>query len=263
MARTPEFQLTKWSLDCVSDQGDVFIGHAAELRWMGKVVDYASAMRQAEGGGTETKHSVRREARPDEQPDVVTWRCDALGVTGTWRRLVPPIERVIYETKEGAVIWRCVMPHANAEVITPGWPPLTGRGYVEKLTVTIPVSKLPIDSLRWGRFHSAGDDVVWIDWQGPVNARLVYLSGELVERARVSDDDVAIAAPPVTISLDRRRVLRDARLVDGALQPVPGVKELIAARTHNARETRWLSAATFREGEKVQKGWALHGLLRW
>jgi hypothetical protein len=250
-------------MDCVSDTGDVFIGYAATLRYKRLTIDYASAMRQAEGGGAETKTSARHNPPPAVAGDSITWGCEALGVAGTWNRLVPSIEHTLYETKEGSVVWSCLFPHAMAEVVTPGWPPLVGRGYVERLTSTIPVWKLPIDQLRWGRFHSPADDLVWIDWRGPVNLQLVYLSGELVERARVADDAIALAAPAATLSLDRRRVLRDGPLIETALSSVPRIQDALPFRSLHAHETKWCSRATFTEGKTASTGWALHEIVRW
>ena len=259
----PAFLLDKWYLDCVSDVGDVFIGYAATVHWKTFAIDYASVMRQAERGGVENKTTLRKNPPPAISDDRISWRCDALGVAGEWTRLAPPIEHTLYETREGSVRWHCLMPVAAAQIATPGWPPLVGTGYVERLVTTIPVWKLPLDELRWGRFHAPGDDVIWIDWQGPINVQLVFVNGQRSPHARIDDTAIAVDVPSVTLRLDRQRVLRDGPIVTTALSTIPGIRDMLPVRTLNAHETKWCGSAVLTAGGAANSGWAIHEHVRW
>ena len=55
---------------------------------------------------------------------------------------------------------------------------LRGLGYAEHLSMTIPPWRLPIDTLRWGRFLSPERSVVWIDWQKEGDGRTwIFVDG--------------------------------------------------------------------------------------
>ena len=63
----------------------------------------------------------------------------------------PPIHRRLFESADGIVDWTCEMPRARTRIGE-----VCGDGYAEVLHMTVPPWKLPIDELRWGRFHGQG-----------------------------------------------------------------------------------------------------------
>jgi hypothetical protein len=64
---------------------------------------------------------------------------------------------------DGLINWTCHMPRAQATVQFHG-EKIAGLGYVESLTLSIPPSKLPFRTLRWGRHLSDRHWLVWIGW---------------------------------------------------------------------------------------------------
>ena len=40
----PDFELSKWYADCVTEQGDALILYCAELRWRGPAIHYTSLL---------------------------------------------------------------------------------------------------------------------------------------------------------------------------------------------------------------------------
>jgi hypothetical protein len=64
--------------------------------------------------------------------------------------------------------------------------------YAEKLEMSVKPWKLPLAELRWGRFLSETDTIVWIDWQGEMPVNWVFYQGNPVSQAVVGDDFVSI-----------------------------------------------------------------------
>lgn len=256
------FNLSKWYLDCVTDDGEVFIGYAASLRWRDLKLNYSSTLRHHRGV-TQSKSSLSRNPVPEISGASLHWNHKQLKTEGVWTATAKPIESTIYESADGCVQWQCLMPGAMAEV-TAGDRRLNGFGYAEHLTMSIPPWRLPIDELRWGRFVSAGDALVWIDWKGPYNRQLVFRNGVNIENAIITDTMVAMSDGAITLTLDQGQVLREGPLIQTALAKIPGIQNLIPARSLQADECKWLSRASLtKPSADPSSGWAIHEVVRW
>src|SRR2546428_12609034 len=109
------FILSKWYLDCVSDDGDVFIGYVASLRW-GKIsLSYSSTLHWAFGKPPESNTTLRRSATPRIAGSCINWSSPRLELSGAWRALAQPIHRVLLESDTGNIEWNCLQPRARAE----------------------------------------------------------------------------------------------------------------------------------------------------
>ena len=144
------FLLSKWYLDCVSDDGEAFIGYAASLHWRGVVLHYSSTLRYEPGRGTETSTSIQRRPAPEVSDSAIHWSSRPLRFDGTWKALAAPIRQKIFESNSGIIEWHCAQPHSRAELRFGEGHLMQGLGYVEQLTMTVPAWRLPIDELRWG-----------------------------------------------------------------------------------------------------------------
>lgn len=232
------FHLSKWYLDCVSDEGEVFLAYRAALRWRALRIHYASVL------GRDA--SLRKSPSPVEGAGVLEWRAPSLEVEGRWERLDPPIRRTLAEGVE----WDCVQPRARAEVRV-GRRLFRGLGYAEHLTLAIPPWLLPLDELRWGRFLSPTDGLVWIDWRGPQNRQLVFHNG------------VSLDSLP-GLDLEDGLVLRDGSLAETVLSVIPKFERLFPSRILRLRESKWRSRGILRRaGAPDARGWAIHEVVRW
>ena len=250
-------------MDCVSEEGDVFIAYAASLRWKGLKINYSSTLRRQHDAQTEASTSLKRFSAPEVSGDSIHWSSQALGVEAKWTALAQPIERTIFESDAGLVEWRCLHPKATAEVSTRDRRQLKGLGYVEHLTMSIPVWRLPIDELRWGRFLSDEDALVWIDWRGASNVKLAFLNGIQIENAEVTEHEVVLEQEKVILALDEQQVLREGPLIKTALSMIPGIQNLIPLRSLSAHECKWRSRGILSHHESLSVGWTIHEIVRW
>jgi hypothetical protein len=248
----PVFELIKWYADAVSAAGDYWIGYSARLRIGRFSAGYSSVLHN---GGE--RHSLQPCAIA-EIAGGVFWRLPALGIAGNWRGTGHPIRRLLYEDAEGAVDWECLLPSASAE--TGG---VTGLGYVERLRLTIAPWRLPIRRLRWGRFLSARNSLVWIDWEGDFNSRSVFRNGDPVAAARIDDDGLLLEGG-VVLRFDRGLVIRRGPLGSTVLAAVPGLDRFAPMRMLQVEERKWRSAAILETpGAPADRGWAIHEAVTW
>ncbi len=238
MLLTRMFHLSKWYLDCVTADGQVFLAYWARLRWRALTLNYSSVL--------DGPCSIKPCPEPACAGDRVEWHAPELGVDGVWHALDPAASRTLYDSN-GAVDWHCVLPRGRAE-IRYGNQCLHGLGYVEQLTMTVPPWRLPIDELHWGRLLTESGSLVWIDWRGPSPLQVVLRNGVLADSALVAE-----------VHLDRSLVLRDGVLGGTALSVVPRIDRLFPFRILQVQETKWRSHGVL-DGVS---GWAIHEVVRW
>ena len=232
------FRLTKWYGDGVSAEGVCRIGYWAELQWGGFTVKYAAVM-EGDGG---TRTTVRAGAGPRKEGGGYRWEEPGLGVDWRWEAAAPGYRAELME----GVRWDCVMPAARAEV------GFAGDGYLERLELTVAPWRLPMETLRWGRYVGSGDSVVWVEWEGAVAGKVMLRRGEAVEA--LGDELV----------LREEKTLRCGALGESVLGAVPGLAARLPVRMLRAEETKWLSrGAVRRDGAVVSEGWAVHEVVRW
>lgn len=257
------FQLSKWYFDCISSDGDVFLGYSGELRWQPLSLHYESLLVHPAGAATQSRTSLRKGTPPQLKGDLLRWESAALGIDGQWRRDSAPVAETIYRSSEGQVAWSCCLPRAAVEIATGGGKLMRGTGYAEQLTISIPPWRLPIRQLRWGRIACPSHALVWIEWQGEFQRAIAYRNGVPVTPLRIDDGGLALA-DGLFVRLDRGCVLRDGALGTTALAAIPGIERIAPARMLAARERKWRSRALISGGrEPEQRTWAIHEVVKW
>jgi len=257
------FLLSKWYLDGVSDEGDVFIGYAATLRWRALVIHYSSILQRQHNETTRVSTSLQKWSAPAVEGTSVHWSSRPLGVDGIWNAAAQPIELTLFESDAGSIEWRCVQPRARCQISFGADHRLSGLGYVEHLTMSIPPWRLPIDELRWGRFLSNSDALVWIDWRGVRSVTVAFRNGDHIENPLITDREVRLDGGRMGLRLEESQVLREGPLVRTALSVIPGIQKLLPIRTLRTYECKWLSRASLEEqGAQLCRGWAIHEIVR-
>jgi hypothetical protein len=212
------FRLSKWYMDCVTDAGAMFVAYAARLEWGLLALRYAATLVHAgEGDGEARSESTLLGVHePSCAEGAIEWECERLRVEGRWTSEAPPVRVTMFESAEGKVSWTCHQPRARVRACL-GGAQLEGLGYAEHVELTLPPWSFPIDELRWGRFIGRDRSLVWVDWRGPHEKRVVALDGVLLEDTRVEDHAVSCEGGRVALSIEETRVLRHGRLGAKAL----------------------------------------------
>jgi hypothetical protein len=183
-----------------------------------------------------------------------------LKASGRWLADSDPFKRTVYEDPAGSVEWNCLQPRSRVSLRIKECE-ITGLGYAECLTLTLPPWQLPMRQLRWGRFVSQHDALAWIDWKGEHSTRLAVHNGQQRELRTVSDSEVILAAG--TLSMDDSVCLRSGRLGDTILPGVRALGKLLPHGLFNVREQKWRSRGSFREATGGSDGWVIHEVVDW
>jgi hypothetical protein len=256
----PGFQLTKWYVDCVAADGRAVIGYWASLAWRGLALTWQSVTLHEPGRPPLTRSSLASAPCPRAADGRITWNAPALGCAARAEAQQRPIDERLLDGDDGVVEWCVEAPAADVSFDLQGVAPVRGAGYAERIFIGVPVWRLPIRELRWGRWldASASRSVVWIDWRGDSPRTWAFVDGVRVPGAVVTDHGVS--ANGMTFVLGERRTLEARRFaqIAAAIPPLHAVapKSLLALQ-----QTKWCSAATLQEGSAAaQPGRAIHEL---
>ena len=211
------------------------------------------------GKQIETRSSISR-YRLSYESSLISVEFKNLEVSGHWKADAEPCERTVYENESGRVHWNCVQPRAEVEVSVAG-STLSGLGYAECLTLTIPPWQLPIHQLRWGRFVSPQDSLAWVDWQGSYNSSFAVRNGEALVPASVSDAEVSVEGG--TLRMEGGLPLRTGRLRSTVLPGVSPLSKLLPSSIFNLDEQKWRSRGKFDAHDRTSIGWVIHEVVRW
>jgi hypothetical protein len=260
---TGAIRLTKWYLDVVSDEGDVLVGHVGRLVWRGLAVRHASILSRSADGTVVERWGSQGVGEPAAVPEGVRWRSRRPGIDGTWAGTADGTAHRLLSAREGFVDWTCLVPSARVSVVGPGGCRLEGRGYAERLEMTLRPWRLPIEELRWGRFCGEAHSLVWIEWRGPSPMTFALLDGHPAPVGEITDEGVVLKDRTAVLSLMPLATLREGRLGPSVLARIPGLAATLPVRALGIHETRWLSAGVLETGGDRSEGAVLHEVVRW
>ena len=259
-----KFSLSKWYLDCITDSGDAMVGYAASLHWRALALEYSSVLVLRSTDIIRTKTTLHGGSHPTEAVDCVQWNCPPLAVSGIWQTLERPIARTIFSSSTTPLQWACVQPRSWAEIDCGDLGMFSGYGYVDHIEMTAKPWQLPLEELRWGRFLSASDSIIWMDFKGPFPESIVFHNGTLCRRVQVSDTEIVLFDEDFRLTFEETQVLRDGALVSTVLSEIPGVKNFLPTRMLHTHESKWRSRGILKRGNiKKSDGWAIHEVVRW
>lgn len=256
------FHLNKWFLDFVGDSGETMIFYAAELSWFGFTVSYTSFLNYGPLKGVDQKSRFRNVQMPVKRENQITWKDLKFEIEGSWESLASPIQARIFDSKEGFLDWNCFQP-ASKVLLKIKDNILEGRGYVEQLILTAPPWKIPMNELRWGRFGSSYNHIVWIELRKNKINQWLWYNGERIEKCTINDDSIFVPEKNFTLKLDQGVILESETkiyaVVKDLLKYIPGFNKVIPLDFLMAQETKWLSKGQINsEGKTIEKGMAIH-----
>ncbi len=260
----PSFYLSKWYMDGVDDAGHVLVGYAARLNWHNVHINY-SGLLTFEDSGISKLNSFRHNGTPVFRDNATIWKSNRLRLKGVWRSLDAPIESKLIESKCGDLLWRCYQPRAHVDVTVEGKQLLqSAMGYVEKLDMTIKPWELPFNEIRWGRYLSDTDAVVWICWDGESQRNLCFYNGKMLENVRIGGREIVLSEDLGVIVLNEQITLRKGHSLSAIIAGLPRLREHLTARITNLYESKWRSRGSrILNGKIISTGWTIHEVVRW
>jgi len=135
-----------------------------------------------------------------------------------------------------------------------------GLGYAEHLELSVEPWHMPIDSLRWGRFVGERSSLVWIDWRGAHDKKLVLFDGKPLASPEI--DERAVGGEGVHLDIGEGTTLRSGKLGKTALELVPGL-ERFPMRILAVDEHKWTARGTLEDATGRDEGFVIHEIVRW
>ncbi len=251
-------QLEKFYFDVVAASGEGCVGYALRLPEIGITIAATLDWPAAPDGEVVQRRTVRG-TLPVVRANPITWRCPALQVDGRWSARAAPIQETLWRDG-GTAFWQVLAPSAEATVQL-GDRTISGLGYVERLTLDLSPWRLPLHTLRWGRFVSPEHNVVWIRWEHAAPRQWLWHNGKQFTPTAI--DGTAVTWLDHQLAFVPRRTLREGRLGRTALSGWGRVQRLIPGRLQMLDESKWCA-----EGRLIgpvgviARGWVIHESVR-
>ncbi|MFI5296190.1 MAG: hypothetical protein ACHQ0Y_14345 [Thermodesulfovibrionales bacterium] len=207
--------------------------------------------------------SLRRHPLPKVIGPALFWNSHRLGIEGRWKALSSPLHRTLFESDQGIVEWHCYQPQSEVSIQISPNTSILGYGYAEHLLMTIKPWELPIEELRWGRFVSKRDSLVWIDWRGQSPQSLVFYNGVQIGHASVGDRNIVLDEGKTSLSFEESIVLREGFLFSNVLHMIRVFRKILPARFLQTYECKWRSRGILRSGQFISStGWVIHEVVK-
>lgn len=256
------FLLSKWFLDCVTEDGQTLIFYAARLKWRRWEVPYTSWLRYTPGKGVSQLSRLHSIQLPVINGRSICWNDSRFAIEGNWEAAAAPLEARLAESGEGFLDWKCHQPAAVVNLRIKDQV-IKGMGYAEQLVLTMDPWKIPMKELRWGRYSSPEDQLVWIELRGEEKQQWVWYNGEKIENASIEDDRIFLPSKDILLKLDRNTVLEAEKKLQQIIRKLtrylPGFHKSIPWQFMMADEFKWLSRGILeKDGQAFSNGWAIH-----
>jgi hypothetical protein len=255
----------KLYLDAVADDGAGVVGYAADATIGGLTFHPASLLAWNGDRAQAASHQWALRSGARAEPESATgWRCPGLDVSFAWRLgrgHAPWREQILWDANDVRVSWRVIAPRAWVEMRdVSGRPRLAGRGYAEVLAVEGPPWRLPISTLRWGRFVSATRNVTWIEWANRDGGlRWLWHDSDAPETQGVSMDGEAVVWRGHRLELHRWRTLRSGRIGKTVFGKAGVLSRALPSWVLALDETKWLARGRLSgPGGLADTGWVIH-----
>lgn len=256
------FHLNKWYLDFVEEDGEAFIFYSAKLSWHGIPVNYTSCIHKVPGEDVKLSSHFRNTDLPLQKEEIITWFDEKLEIKGKWEAAAQPLDCRIYDSDKGYLDWHCYQPASKVKLSIKGRI-LEGKGYAEQLILTDLPWNIPMNDLRWGRFHATNHTMVWIELREKDKKQWLWLNGESIPDCIIENDQVSSKKEDFLLKLDRETILESEKkiyqVVEKLLHYLPGFKKIMPLKFLMADNHKWLSIGEFQKGNSASlKGMAIH-----
>lgn len=258
-----DFHLEKWYLDIVTENGETMIFYAANLKWKKWNIPYTSWLSYNKETGATSKSRFSKVKLPQEKSDIISWSDHKFNISGTWKALSSSIKAQLFKSNEGELNWNCFQPRSKVSVKIND-EEINGFGYAEQLALSIFPWKIPMEELRWGRYSSKENYIVWIELiKGIEKKQWLWYNGVKYENLTISDhliyipnEDISLILKEKVILAEEKKILKTVKIL---LSYLPGFNNPISNNFLNADEFKWLSHTTLmKNGKFVEQGWSIH-----
>lgn len=254
----PAFHLRKWYMDMTTDNGACYIGYHAEIRFRKLRFGFTQHVFINEAGKRFQETVFRRADAPQLKHNTLHWKNRQY--SGCWKNRQPGFSQTLFENKNGFIRWHVQQPLATVRLESPHGV-LYGMGYSEQLEMTLPPWQLPVQELRWGRFVSEFDSVVWVNWAGKQPLQLICCNGELLTGAQFTDE--RISQTGFQLDMQNNHSIRSGEVGNTVFKGAGLLRMLVPVKAFLTHEQKWLGTGQLHAGNTTTNGLIIHERVTW
>ncbi|CAF3645336.1 unnamed protein product [Rotaria socialis] len=255
MVTRKNFHLYKWYADIVDEKtGDVTIVYLGELEWNFLKLSFTNILQFLEKSHLISQATFSNYSLPVLENK--SFHIDSSQLSGQWESKSESIIEKLFESNDGYILWECFMPSASGQIKIDETI-RKGLGYVERLTLTLKPWQLPISILRWGRFLSENQHIVWIRWDGEQKRCLIFHNGTKSVDGIINDDIIEFGR--YRLMLSEKYTLRNGPLIKTVFDKFSWIKNTFPSGVLNMKECKWQTWSELYENDRsIAIGWSIH-----
>lgn len=251
------FNLKKHYFDGIDSQGNAVILYFAELKLFGFKIPYSSYILSL--NDLIEEKSILSSSEIGENNSF--FKNYKLKIHGRWDAKENSIHEILFKQNKSKLKWNCVIPKAEF-ILEINGKEFSGLGYSEILEMNFVPWKLPISTLKWGRFLSENHSIIWIEWIGKQQLKKVYWNGNLIENTEISDSGIKFHDKKVELIFQNPVSLKDEKLLKIA-DKYPFLKLFFSSKFLQSREMKFKSKSILISEENQEIGHSLYETVLW
>lgn len=250
------FRIQKHYFDGIDDEGNAIIFYDAALWFFGIKIPYSSYILSKNSTTTE----ISRLGKSEIQNEIEIQN-EKLKISGIWKREEKPIHLNLIDKNTKKLSWNCHTPKAkfNLKIDEKEF---SGFGYAETLEMNFVPWKLPISELKWGRFLSESNSIIWIEWIGEQPLKKVFWNGNLIENAEISSTAIVFKNENSELLFQNPIAIKDEKLLS-ITEKYPFVKPFFKRKFLDSRELKFKSLSILKAPKSEEKGFSLYETVLW
>jgi hypothetical protein len=248
-------------MDCISADGNLFIGYSALLEWKLLKLKFTNILTKSTDKEIEHYKSFKNFTPPEFKFPKLDWIDKSSAINAEWNSLSEPIIIELFNNDGKKIIWECYQPSADCKIQFNNGMTFNGFGYTEKIKMTVKPWVIGIKELRWGRFISEDTYIVWINWIGKNNLTMVFCNG--IEYNKAEFDNDKIIFDNKILCIDNWTVIRKGAIKKTIFDRLPWLRKLFPDSIMNMQELKWLSKGIFIDNQINKTGWIIHEVVKW
>lgn len=251
------FNLKKYYFDGIDKEGNAFILYYAELKLLGFKIPYSSYI-LSNGQYSDEKSTLNNS---NIGINNSTFSNSKLKISGVWNIQSLAISEVLWQHNKSKINWNCIVPKAEFEAYIDNQL-FSGLGYSEILELNFVPWKMPISTLKWGRFLSKNHTIIWIEWIGKQPLKKVFWNGERIEDVEIGDNEIYFIKQKTKLIFENPISIKDEKILKIA-EKYPFLKLFFKSKFLNSREMKFKSQSTLISPDKSEKGHSLYETVLW
>ncbi|MDP4175314.1 MAG: hypothetical protein Q8933_15170 [Bacteroidota bacterium] len=258
------FLLSKWYVDLIDPQGNLFIIYIGRLKFGRLNIYYSSLLRKIPHEKSSDIYTLKKYEAPQINEKTFFWKSKDLGVELNFLQAGNSAKKNIIEIPEGFIKWHCIHTKSIGELVVNGKECFKGLGYVERLDMTIKPWKLPFNELRWGRYISDKNSIVWIDIRGEFNYSMLLNDKAECDDPLFYDDRITFANTKNALQFYAPEDIRKGEIISSTFSKIKMINKFIPSGLLKIYEDKSVAKADLlQSNDLIDTGWALYEVVRW